>query len=387
MNSTRLRRFAVLLLALLPTLAQATPAGPGDAVHFAGVAFTGAAADAPDLLPVSSRLLGGEGLLQANAHLARTLTAAPPAHLDLRFGEQAVLDGTGSATAMAIALDREVTVTEHIGDQHKLLVELAAQLLFFDYRDMQVRLAFPVTVQRVDVLPQAPTAQDVEAAFQTLVHGDGPASLAQATRAALANLRLPASSALRMQLASVEVADGAQLPEGVLERQRSGTVGHEFTKLLSSTLGLGLLPHQGGQAVAGTMAARFADGRVFALKIPEPDYALTLVLEDFREKTLQQTPAIRQELLGAYFRVKAVEPLSGKVYLDHGFRHGATKTIPVTQATVDLDAARYETLVSGLAMFARAAQGDGRDWLRQQQDPSAAAKQAAAFQTLVEKCR
>lgn len=383
-----------LLIACLASLAFAAVPTPVHAnetnrnvVHFAGLAFTGAAADAPDSLPLASRILQADGLLQANMLLSRQLAGAQMPHVELRMGELATLDGTGSATAMALALDREVTVVEEIAGQHKLLVELSAQLLFFDYRDMQVRLAYPVTVQHVDVLDQPPSPAQVEAAYRSLVNGTGPASLAGASEAALARLRLPDSSALRMQLVRVAMAPDAEVPAAVAARVQGGTLGHEFTKLLSSALGMGLLPHQPGQAVGGTMAARFADGRVFTLKVPEPDYALELELEGFRQKTLKQTPAMRQELLGAYFRVRASEPLSGKTYLDQGFRHGATKTLPATQAQFDLDAARYETLLSGLAMFAAAAGGGDGDWLRQQEDPRAATGQVRAFNELVEKCR
>ena len=137
-----------LLIAWLATLVMTAAPNPADAaeqsrevVHFAGLAFTGAAADAPESLPVASRILHADGLLQANTLLSRQLANTTMPHLELRMGELATLDGTGSATAMALALDREATVVEEIANQHKLLVELSAQLLFFDYRDMQVRLA------------------------------------------------------------------------------------------------------------------------------------------------------------------------------------------------------------------------------------------------------
>lgn len=388
-----MRTFLIACLVAFAFILAAAP-GPVNAtessrevVHFAGLAFTGAAADAPETLPMASRILHAEGLLQANGQLSQQLAGARMPHLDLRMGELATLDGIGSATAMALALDREATVVEEIAGQYKLLVELSAQLLFFDYRDMQVRLAYPVTVQHVDVLDQPPTETEIEGAYRGLVHGTGPASLSGASKDALGRLRLPESSALRMQLVRVAMAADAEVPATVASLAQNGTLGHEFTKLLSSTLDMGLLPHQPGQAVGGTMAARFADGRVFTLKVPEPDYALELEVQGFRQKTLQQTAAMRQDLLGAYFRLRALEPLSGKVYLDHAFRHGATKTLPATQAQFDLDAARYETLLSGLAMFAAAAGGGDGDWLRQQEDPRAATRQARAFQELVEKCR
>jgi hypothetical protein len=59
-------------------------------------------------------------------------------------------------------------------------------------------------------------------------------------------------------------------------------------------------------------------------------------------------------LLGAVFNIAVIEPLSGKVFFDQQLRKGATKTVPVTQAAVDVWAAQYETLLVGLdALSAR----------------------------------
>ncbi len=382
------RALFVLCVLAIPGIASAEESpGEEEIVYFAGIALTGSAADAPSSLPGLWRQLEGEGALGINAHLTRALGTRPPRHLDLRFSELGQLDGSTGSTALAIAIDREVVTTEQIGGQYKLLVEVAAQLLFFDYREMQVRLAFPVTVQRIDVLDAPPTDADIAASFHELLLGEGDASLARAAGAALATLRLPSSASLRLQVVSVSLAAGEDWSAQMLERHQAGTLGHEFTKLLSSTSGIGLLPHQPGQAVKGTMAARFSDGKVYTLSVPEPDFSLSLTIQPFRQKTLAQTPAMRQELFGAYFHVRAEEPVSGTVLVDHGFRHGATKTIPATQANVDLDAARYETLVSGFALLAQAVADPRADWIRQQQDPSAARKQAEAFRNLLEKCR
>ena len=376
-----------LLLAWPITAIAVGPAERGETIYFAGVALTGSAADAPASLPGVWRRLEGDGARRINALLAESIRSNAPRHLDLRFTELAALDGTTSSTAVAVAIDREVVVTEEIGGQHKLLVEIAAQLLFFDYREMQVRLAYPVTVQRVDVLDASPTQADIDHAFHELMLGRGDASLARSVGNVLSNLRLPGSASLRLQVVSVELEPGAEWSVEMRERHRTGTLGHELTKLLSASSGIGFLPHQAGQAVRGTMAARFSDGKVFALAVPEPDFAITLSIQPFRQKTLSETPAVRQELFGAYFRVRAVEPVSGRVLVDHAFRHGATKTIPATQASVDFEAARYETLVSGLAQLAQAAQDPRNDWVTQQHDPASARKQVTALRSLLEKCR
>lgn len=62
-----------------------------------------------------------------------------------------MLDGTTSATVLAAALDRELVSVEPIGNQYKVLVEVALQALFFDFRERQVIASYPLTLQRIDV--------------------------------------------------------------------------------------------------------------------------------------------------------------------------------------------------------------------------------------------
>uniref|UniRef100_UPI00203FDB28 hypothetical protein n=1 Tax=Enterobacter hormaechei TaxID=158836 RepID=UPI00203FDB28 len=57
------------------------------------------------------------------------------------------------------------------------------------------------------------------------------------------------------------------------------TLAHELSKTLSSNTGVGLLPPASGQAIGGAMAARFADGKVYQMKIPEPDYVINLLVD------------------------------------------------------------------------------------------------------------
>jgi len=189
-----------------------------------------------------------------------------------------------------------------------------------------------------------------------------------------------------LQVTEVRISDvlAAKFPD---RRGDVDVIGQEFTKVLASTLRLPMLPHRAGQAVGGTMATRIADGSVFKLAIPAPDYAITLEVEDFRDKTLKETPAFRQQLYGAFFNVRVVEPLSVTVYLDQSLRFGATKSIAASQGSVDVWAVSYETLLGGFTAFSQAV-GDGNlAWSREQSGGKTFTTQLKVLKELIQQCR
>lgn len=355
-------------------------------VHFAGIAYTGKAADAKSSLPHAHAAIERVTGVELNRQLARAMSVQAPKHFAVRVAELGSLDGTGSAVVLAVALDRETVSTERIAGQYKLLYELAAQALFFDFREQQVLYSYPVTLQHIEVLAEAPTDEQIQAVADQVVLGREPTSLAGAMAAELENLSLPSPSSRRIQLVDVQLAEGvAGRPD--LQKLDRELIGHEFSKVLAANLRLPLLPHALGQAVAGAMPARLADGKAFNLNIPKPDYRLVLEVSDFRDKTLKETPAFRQQLYGAFFRVRVDEPLSGAVFFDQPLRQGATKTIPVSQDEVDAAAAYYETLLTGFSSFAQASAGKDLPWASEQTGGREFKKQLTALKELIIQCR
>lgn len=382
-----LPRFFCALLLALGLAGAAGAAGIGaPQVHFAGVAYTGAADQAADRLPYTDRTLKRRGHAAFNSLLSQALAARPPAHFQLQPTTQmAAIDGSGSALVMAAAIDRETVVIEPVAGQYKLLFELAAQALFFDFRERQVLFSYPVTLQRIELYAAEPTREQIQKVADDVLLGAGDASLPAALADELTQLTLPSPSSRRLQVTDVHMADApsTRLPASI----DSAIIAHEFSKVLASTLRLPMLPYASGQAIGGAMAARFADGTVFNLAIPQPDYRISLEVSDFREKKLSETPAVRQQLYGAFFRVRVDEPLSAKVFFDQPLRHGATKAIPASQGRVDTPAAYYETLLGGFSSFALATAGGDGAWGREQTGGRDFARQLKSLRELIHTCR
>ena len=360
--------------------------------YWAGFAYTADQSAVKASTPRTAAVLEARGLPMLNKALWARLSTQKPTQLELIDQPLAMLDGTTSATVLAAALDRELVSVEPIGNQYKVLVEVALQALFFDFRERQVVASYPITLQRIDVQDYRPDTDDVDAIIADLLYGNAATSLPQVLAATLNPAKLPDASVRRVQVGEVTLSDAARakLPDPALEPVLRATLAHELSKAVSSNTGIGLLPPATGQAIGGAMAARFADGKVYQLKIPEADYVIKFTLDAMKHGVINETPAVKTMLFGAFFNVSVVEPFSGKVFFDQPLRKGATKVVPVTQWQVDQWSASYETVLAGLDAFAGAAakRADSRAWLDEQKPGGKPLQQQTqALQELIKSCR
>ena len=127
-----------------------------------------------------------------------------PEHLKIITDQLAKLDGSTSSTVLAVALDRETTSVEHIGGKYKVLIEVALQALFFDFREKQVIASYPVTLQYIDMLDVAPTSEQLNAIFAKKLYGGDASDLPQAFAQTLTRVQLPNAAMKRLQVATVE---------------------------------------------------------------------------------------------------------------------------------------------------------------------------------------
>ena len=378
-----------LLASALVLLAHFTALGAQETVYFGGAAFTGSISEASEHIPITHAALGEAGLLPINQRLRHALSVQPPQHFRLDYTDLAALDGTGSSMAMAIAIDRETITVEQVGEHYKLLIEIATQALFFDFRERMVRFAYPVTIQRIDVMDAPPSDPYVAGLVREMLLGESPASLSPAVADALHGMKLPDAASRRLQVVEVTWSDkiANEFPQ-IVRQVEVGMAGHEFSKILSGGLQLGLLPYRPGHAIGNAMAARFADGRVYNLAIPPADYEIRVDLQDFRSGVVKETPAFRQDVLGAFFDIRIEEPLSGRSYMSQSLRFGATKTVPASQPAYDKVAAYYETLIAGLATFTQSIAGnEAKKWVVEQPNARELQANLKSVRELIAKCR
>lgn len=380
-----------LVFALLPRLdVAAEPAS----VHFAGFAYVGDDSAIATSYP-HTRVLEADregDVSRLDAALRRHVDGLSNPSFTLSFGQLASLKaGNGSATVLAFALDRESVSVEQTGDGYKLLVELSAQALFVDFREMAVVASYPVVVQAIDLKHSPPTPEQVRQAVADLYLGEGKANVFAAFAATLAGTNLNPSIERRVRVTSSSVADRpyAAMPSfaavgpGVFE----AALAQDFSKFLSVNQGIPVLPPSKGQAIGNRMSARFADGTVYSLQIPEADYAVSLRLEDLKRIEYGSSAAGRSLIYGAILNVRVEEPLTGRVYFDARLRNGATKLVPASQVSIDDAAAYQDALLALMDKFTAALAEPDPAWAEKHAGDRAVAKQMKELQKVLQSCR
>ena len=388
------RRHAAVVLGMLAAficLSPARAAAP-DVVYFAGIAFTGDAAASEKAFPHLSRVLDTNGSSQVNTSIREQLKAHPAA-FSLSFDQLGSIKDANRSVALALAVDRETTSVEHIGDAYKVRLEIAAQLLFFDFKEKQVLGGFPLILDYVDVRGAPPSEDDLLAGFRGMVLGSSAHALPAEFVATLAKASVPSAATRHLRVASVTLSDKARqylstvapaIDADVLRTQ----IAQEFGKYLASNQKLAILPYSSNKAIGGSMAARFVEGEAYQLKIPEADYEISLDVAGFKKVDQGHNNVNSIFIYGSFVDATIREPLSNHVYFQQRIRQGATKEVPVTQTSVDDWAASYESLLLLFNNFTQAASNPAHPWVKSALPDSPDVKaQLSSLAELIKSCR
>ncbi|MDN8615513.1 hypothetical protein [Variovorax ginsengisoli] len=361
-------------------------------VSLAGFAYSGDAKSIPDRFPYSQRVEASFGKPGVNGLIRRAVAAQPPKDFELDTAELAELKGRDQAITVALVMSGETVSTERFGSYSKLFVQLRAQAMFFDFKTMTVLRAYPFSVAYVDLLDHAPTEDELASRVRTLYLGAGttPGIVARFNEA-LGRASLPTQVPRFLQVAQVVVSDEARkaLPAalganpGVAETWVADMLG----EAISSRTGVPILPYAKGYAIGQVMSMRIADGSVYELKLPEPDYAIAVDLLRFGRFEHAKVAAGTSYIYASKAQLKIQQPLSGRVYLDSEFKNGEVKTVPASQQTVD-DFPAYSDSLRGLfTKLSNVLAGSAEPWLKDAAANTDIDKQITATKEVLDQCK
>jgi hypothetical protein len=314
--------------------------------------------------------------------------------VNLAFDQLGSIKDADRSTALALAIDRETTSTEHIGDLYKARLEISMQLLFFDFKEKQVLGGFPVILDYIDTKTVPFTDADIQNDFNGMVLGtNGKHSLAGEFAETLAHVSVPSPASRHIRVGSVTLEPRAMAylqqyapttdPE-ILRRQ----IAQEFGKYLAANQQLSILPYASNQALGGSMAGRFVEGDAFQLKIPEADYDISLDVAGFKKIEHGRSSTSIVYLYGAFVDLAVKEPLSGKVYFSQRIKQGAAENVPVTQTNTDDWTAAYDTMRLLFNNFTLALSNPDGNWAGSSLPPGHEAKaELSSLKGLIQSCR
>jgi len=381
---------SVLLFVLILAYAPGAFAGESPRVYFAGHAYMAEAASIPTQFPNLQNTLGGDGSARFDGELGATALRFTPDHFDLVIGDLGVVSKVGPALALALAFERETVSHEVVGGDHKVLIEIAAQVLVMDYSSKQLIASYPLIIQHVDVLAQAPTADDLAPMFAQLVTG-AESALQQAFWEVVQTLRLPSAASRTLRLSQIKLGEKARATlskYGVQESDFNFRVAQQFGSMLFKNQALPILPYGSNQAIGGKMPATFANGDVFQIAIPEADYEVLLTIDGFKKVTAEQTPIVTVFVYGVFATIEIIEPLARKSFFHAQIRRGEPRKVPVSLVKTDDWASFSETLLSLFNQFTAVQGKPSRSWTRDHVVESGSQKvEFAKLQELYESCR
>jgi hypothetical protein len=245
----------------------------------------------------------------------------------------------GEGISVAFALDNETVAIEQIGSDYKIVIDLGAQVLFFDFNKMKVVGCYPIAIQLVDVSDSRPDDILIRNRIRELFVGNRyNINIFDEFAKRLKNIKVRENIDARIRVMNVTVEEKALpfLPEIYRTNLNNCRtfLAQNFSKFLSNNQDISVLPYTKGYAIGNKMAARFSNGEIYNLEIPEADYEIDLTLRGFKKVKYDETKAAASWIYGAYIKLKIFSSFDYKIFLDEKFKNGATKIIPIVQKNV-----------------------------------------------------
>jgi hypothetical protein len=363
------------LLAIALTLFAASTAAMAQQrseVALAGFAYSGAETTISTRFPYSQRFEKAESAagLPIREQLSRDLKATPPAHL-LVVDRIEELKGHDQAVAVALVIGGEAVSVEQFGTIYKLTALIRGQTMFFDFKSMSVLRSYPISFAYIDVLDHAPSQNEIQERIRLVYQGaNGKPGLLRRFTDGVAKADIPAQVSRYIQVTNVQVKPEALEMLPAYLKSEPGTAETWAADLVSEAIstraGIPLVPYAKGYAIGSTMSMSVSDGEVYNLKLPKPDYEISVEFSGFKKiKFSEIEGGATSFVYGAYSNIRIVEPLSNKRYLDTALKNGETRIIPASQNYVDDFPHYYDAINLTFVKLAEVIDGKGdAKWLK-----------------------
>jgi hypothetical protein len=377
---------ALIALVVSPLCLSATP------VYFAGFALAGNASESEAAFPITSQILretsqsGGYPIEQS---LWASVQSAAHSELVIKR-ELGSGDDSSDLVAMAFVLDWENVSSELVAGSTKLVVDLHAQVLVFDFNSKKVIGSYPIAVQLLHSV-DGPTTAELEASLvRRLYFGSEGESIFRRFAERLSSVSVKPSTGNYIRVVSVELEDNARQAVADYAQDESvliSRVADSFGKRLAENQKVSYVPYAKGSAIGSKMAARFANGEIFQLELPEPDYRVHLRLRGFKKVLLDSNSVESAWAYGSYMNVAVKDFDDQKVYLDAPFKFGAVKKVVAGSEGIDDWTAYQESMFTLIDQITLQSAKPDKAWLAQWSGGKPVMEQLEELKRVIERAR
>lgn len=362
-------------------------------VTLAGFAFAGEFKDIKTRYPYTYRISedlkakdsgkkAGENFENLSFQIAKRAAAISNPAINLTpLGELVDLKQSDQALMSVLLITGETVLTERFDAYTKTFIRLRGDAMVFDYKNKQIVLSYPISVELFDVNEGGrplSEAQITEHIKKMIFGNDGSSLFSQYVRR-LSDAVIPAPGTRTLQVNRVEIAPDAlgMFPQGL--RSDANTLRDmlidDFTSVLSARAKVSILPAKAGQSV-GVMHLKLenSDDQI-EIRPGEGDYLFDISLIRYVKQEQKTAKAQVSHLYGVLVHLDFYEPLSNEHFFDTDLKNGEIKNSPFKHVSGDDFPAYSDTLRRLFLKFSDAVKGEDTNWIgTAAADPDVAAK-------------
>lgn len=304
------------------------------------------------------------------------------------------IKGRDQALVTALVVGSETVSIEQFGQAHKLMVLIRGQAMFFDFKSMNIVRSYPISFAYIDLLDHAPTQAEVLTRVKMVYEGanDKPGLIGRFANT-VAKAKMPSQVSRYIQITDVQIKPEAlsSIPDyiksepGAVETWAADLAG----EAISTRAGIPIIPYAKGYAIGNVMSMRISDGEVWELKLPKPDYEISIEFSGFKKVKFSEVEGgATSYVYGAYSGIKINEPLSGKIFLETPLKNGETSVIPASQKYIDDFPHFYNALNLTFVKLAQVLDGRGDEkWIKSAASAKNIDQQISQTKELIKTCK
>ena len=364
-------------------------------VALAGIAYSGSASTIKNRFPYSQQYEEQKKNAGTTIHqdIYQAINKMAPENLKITPQIEEI-KGRDQALVTALVVGSETVSIEQFGQAHKLMVLIRGQAMFFDFKSMNIVRSYPISFAYVDLLDHVPTQAEVLTRVKMVYEGanDKPGLIGRFANT-VAKAKMPSQVARYIQIADVQIKPEAlsSLPDyiksepGAVETWAADLAG----EAISTRAGIPIIPYAKGYAIGNVMSMRISDGEVWELKLPKPDYEISIEFSGFKKVKFSEVEGgATSYVYGAYSGIKINEPLSGKIFLETPLKNGETSVIPASQKYIDDFPHFYNALNLTFVKLAQVLDGRGDEkWMKSAASAKNIDQQISQTKELIKTCK
>jgi hypothetical protein len=367
---------------------------PGsETVAWAGVSYFASAEDIEGRYPIISRIEAEASARGSNWDRDAVPIAREFAPATIQLSTE--LNPSSGSALMLVFTSERLEKTRIADGAWKQTFGVSGSLILVQAESRQIITAVPVSLYLIRSTRNEMSPGETDQWLTSEFDLSNPSGVFQQFFAQLE--RIPTGPSLgrcSVQVSQVTFADEslAEVPIS-LAADWSST----WSEMIASELSLAwarasplvTLPPFTTRAVDGEMPARFSDGRVFNLKIPEPDYLLVVEGVRVAEAPYGSSASGTSRVFGSWGRVSMIEPLSGRVLVNAPLAEALVRRISATSSVNQErlpELSVVESLRSMINGGVTALFGSDRSWFRDRRIDSSINNQFSSLQNTLRRC-